>query len=99
MLFTLVDFLEVHGSFLSYDNEYFCEQFVVAPKIFGIYRNRFNLQIGEFSLQPQNSFILWPGSGLPLDKMSILRNEQAFPSPLSELAYATASDIILSNKY
>ena len=42
-------------------------------------------------MQPQNSFILWPGLGPPLDKLFVLRNEQAFPLPLTELACAAVS--------
>ena len=82
---------KVNGSFLNYHYEYFCEQFVIAPRVFEIYKNRFNLRVGEFTLQPQNSFLFWPGIGPPLEKLIILRNEQAFPLPLSELACVTVS--------
>ena len=82
---------KVNGSFLNYHNEYFCEQFVIAPRVFEIYKNRFNLRVGEFTLQPQNSFLFWPGVGPPLEKLIVLQNEQAFPLSLSELAYAAAS--------
>ena len=82
---------KVNGSFLNYHNEYFCEQFVIAPRVFEIYKNRFNLRIGDFTLQPQNSYLFWPGVGPPLEKLIVLQNEQAFPLPLSELAYAAAS--------
>ena len=82
---------KVNGSFLSYQHEYFCEQFVIAPRVFEIYKNRYNLRIGNFTLQPQNSFLFWPGIGPPLDKIIVLPNTQAFPLPLSELACAAVS--------
>ena len=64
---------------------------MIAPRVFEIYKNRFNLRISEFTLQPQNSFRFWPGVGPPLEKLIILRNEQTFPLPLSELACAAVS--------